>query len=63
MNSRIERDERVCGGSPVIRGTRIPVSVIVEQLEHGETYEDLLRGYPELEREGVEAVLEQFRKG
>lgn len=34
---RIELDPRVCNGKPVIRGTRIPVTVILEQLAEGES--------------------------
>ena len=51
MLARIEIDPRVCNGKPVIKGTRIPVSVILEQLAAGETWDSLLGGYPELLRE------------
>jgi len=54
---RIELDPRVCNGKPVIRGTRIPVSVILEQIAEGETLETLLSGYPELKREDIQAAL------
>jgi uncharacterized protein (DUF433 family) len=58
MTSRIEIDARRAGGTPVIRGTRIPVEVIVEQLAAGETRESLLRGYPELTAEDIEAAVQ-----
>jgi uncharacterized protein (DUF433 family) len=54
---RIELDPRVCNGKPVIKGTRIPVSVILEQIAEGETLETLLSGYPELKREDIQAAL------
>ena len=54
---RIELNPRVCNGMPVITGTRIPVSVILEQLAEGESWEDLLSGYPELRREDIQAAL------
>ncbi len=57
MTDRIEIDPRRCGGSPVVRGTRIPVVVILEQLAAGESWESLLEGYPELTREDIQAVL------
>jgi uncharacterized protein (DUF433 family) len=57
MLERIEIDPRRCGGSPVIKGTRIPVAIILDQLATGETWESLLRGYPELTREDIQAVL------
>jgi len=43
---RIELNPKVCNGRPVIRGTRIPVSVILEQIAEGESWESLLEGYP-----------------
>lgn len=54
---RIEIDPRVCNGRPVIRGTRIPVSVILEQIAEGESWDRLLAGYPELHREDIQAAL------
>ena len=57
MTDRIEIDPRRCGGSPVVKGTRIPVVVILEQLATGETWQSLLDGYPELSREDIQAVL------
>lgn len=54
---RIELDPRVCNGKPVIKGTRIPVSVILEQIAEGESWDDLLTGYPELTKEDIQAAL------
>lgn len=57
MNNRIEFNPRVCGGRPVIKGTRIPVAVILGQLAEGETWDSLLAGYPELTRADIQAAL------
>jgi uncharacterized protein (DUF433 family) len=54
---RIELNPRICNGRPVIRGTRIPVSVILEQITEGESWNALLAGYPELTREDIRAAL------
>ena len=54
---RIEIDPRVCNGKPVIRGTRIPVSVILEQVAEGESWESILTSYPELMKEDIQAAL------
>lgn len=54
---RIELNPRVCNGKPVIKGTRIPVSVILEQVAEGESWEILLAGYPELTKEDIQAAL------
>jgi len=54
---RIEINPRVCNGKPVIKGTRIPVSVILEQLAEGEAWETILAGYPELNREDIHSAV------
>lgn len=54
---RIELDPKVCNGRPVIKGTRIPVSVILEQIAEGESWDTLLIGYPELKKEDIQAAL------
>lgn len=53
---RIELDPRVCNGKPVIKGTRIPVSVILDQIAAGEPWDDILKGYPELAKEDIQAA-------
>jgi uncharacterized protein (DUF433 family) len=54
---RIEIDPRVCNGRPVIKETRIPVSVILEQIAEGESWDALLAGYPELKKKDIRAAL------
>jgi uncharacterized protein (DUF433 family) len=54
---RIELNPRVCGGKPVIKGTRIPVSIILEHIATGETWDTVLAGYPELKKEDIQAAL------
>jgi uncharacterized protein (DUF433 family) len=54
---RVELNPKVCNGKPVIKGTRIPVSVILEQIAEGETWGKLLAGYPELKKEDIQAAL------
>ena len=58
---RIELDPKVCNGRPVIKGTRIPVSVIIEQLAEGESWDEILAGYPELTKEDIHAALHYAR--
>lgn len=45
MNERIAIDPRICHGKPVIRGTRVPVAVIVGSLAGGMTFEEVAREY------------------
>ena len=54
---RIELNPKVCDGKPVVKGTRIPVSVILEQIAAGETWDTVLAGYPELKKEDIQAAL------
>jgi uncharacterized protein (DUF433 family) len=54
---RIELDPRVCNGKPVIKGTRIPVSVILGEIAEGASWDNLLGGYPELTKEDIQAAL------
>jgi len=54
---RIEVDPGKLGGKPVIRGTRIPVSLVVELVASGMSTEEIIREYPELTEEDVRAAL------
>jgi len=54
---RIEFNPKVCNGKPVIKGTRIPISVILEQIAEGISWDALLANYPELEKEDIKAAL------
>ena len=55
---RISSNPEVVHGKPAIRGTRVTVEVILELLAAGETFEDLLAEYDELERDDILAALE-----
>jgi uncharacterized protein (DUF433 family) len=57
MHSRIEVNPEVMLGKPVIRGTRLPVELILRKLSEGATEADLLDAYPRLTREDIQAAL------
>jgi len=57
MLNRIELDAKICNGKPIIRGTRIPVTVILEQIAEGDSWDVILSGYPELSKEDIHAAL------
>ena len=61
VKERIEINPRVCGGKPVIKGTRIPVSIILEQLAEGVDWPSLLKNYPEISRQDIRAALHYAR--
>jgi uncharacterized protein (DUF433 family) len=48
MNQYISVNPRVCNGKPVISGTRIPVTVILDQLAEDGSIKEVLKKYPEL---------------
>jgi len=54
---RIEVDVGKLGGKPVIKGTRIPVYLILEMLANGMSIEDILREYPELSEEDIREAI------
>jgi uncharacterized protein (DUF433 family) len=58
MFDRITFDTQVMGGRACIRGMRISVSVIVRQIAHGASFEEILEGYPDLEREDIQQAIE-----
>ncbi len=51
----------VLGGTPVFRGTRVPVQTLIEYLEGGQTIDDFLEGFPTVTREQVIAFLEEAK--
>ncbi|MBV6623731.1 MAG: DUF433 domain-containing protein [Rivularia sp. (in: Bacteria)] len=55
--NRITVNPSVCLGQPTIRGMRITVSVILKMLAGGNSIEDVLKAYPELEAEDVNQAL------
>lgn len=57
LSNRIEINPAVMLGKPVIRGTRIPVELIIRKLSEGASEADLLEAYPRLTREDIQAAL------
>ena len=54
---RVSIDPQVMTGKPVIRGTRIPVELIVRMLAQGILEKDILQEYPRLQLEDIRAAL------
>jgi uncharacterized protein (DUF433 family) len=57
FTNRIEMNPKVMLGKPVIRGTRIPVELLLRKLGEGASEEGLLDAYPRLSREDIRAAL------
>lgn len=58
MFDRITFDPKITAGRACIRGMRIPVSVIVGRIAHGATFEEILEGYPDLERKDIQQAID-----
>ncbi len=54
---RITVDPEILVGKPVIKGTRVPVYLIIEFLANGLTEEEVLNEYPELKKADIKAAL------
>jgi uncharacterized protein (DUF433 family) len=54
---RISVNSAICHGRAGIKGTRILVSAIVDNVAAGTTYDDILRSYPALTRPDIDAAL------
>lgn len=57
--SVIVRDPNVMSGTPVFRGTRVPVRTLFDYLGSGESLEDFLDGYPTVTREAALAAIHE----
>ena len=62
LPERIEVNPAVMLGKPVVRGTRIPIYLILEKLEAGASFEDLLDSHPRLVREDIQAVIDYSKR-
>ena len=60
--SRITVDPEISHGKPCVRGQRYPVETILEYLAGGDSVQDLLAEFPDLEREDIFACLEFSRR-
>ena len=58
MNNRIVVDPRILSGKAVVKGTRIPVYLVLNLLAHGKKSQEIIKEYPELTTEDVFATME-----
>ncbi len=54
---RIVRDPNVCGGAPVVRGTRVTLRTILASLTEGASVDEILADFPTLTAEDLRAVI------
>jgi len=58
MFERITFDQKLLGGRACIRGMRLPVSVVIGHVASGASWEEVLKDFPDLEREDIQQSLE-----
>ena len=58
----VEIDPEKLGGTPVFRGTRVPIQNLFDSLESGESVEQFIEQYPTVSREHILAVLEESKE-
>ncbi len=58
MFDRITFNQDIMARKACIRGMRVPVSVIVNQIAHEASFEEILKDYPDLERDDIEQAIE-----
>ncbi|MCR4319384.1 MAG: DUF433 domain-containing protein [Candidatus Brocadiaceae bacterium] len=60
MNKAIERiaiDPKICSGKPCIKGTRIPIHIILDLLAAGEDFDGIKKAYPNISDKDIRACL------
>ena len=57
----IVKDGDILGGTPLFRGTRVPIRNLFDYLEGGETLDDFVQGFPTVTRESAVAALEEAK--
>lgn len=60
--SIIVADPEIMGGTPVFRGTRVPVQTLLDYLEAGDSIAEFLKGFPTVSHQQVVAVLEEMKE-
>ncbi len=55
--ARIARDPKICGGEPVIKGTRVTLRTVLASLAEGDDIATILKEFPTLTEEDVRAVI------
>lgn len=55
--NRITADPAIVGGKPVVKGTRVPVALVLEYLANNPNFDDFFADYPDLTMADVQACL------
>ena len=61
-NTIVTRNKEILGGTPVFKGTRVPVKTLWDYLKAGDTLEDFLEGFPSVSRKQAIALIERAQQ-
>jgi uncharacterized protein (DUF433 family) len=61
-DSVVVKNPKILSGTPVFRGTRVPVQLLFDSLERGHTLEQFLEGYPTVSKEMAIAALQEAQQ-
>jgi uncharacterized protein (DUF433 family) len=61
IQNPIVKNPDILGGEPVFRGTRVPLKILIEYLEGGDTLDQFLEQYPSVSRELAGDAIEEAR--
>lgn len=62
MEEAVTRDPEIMHGTPVFRGTRVPIQTLFDYLEGSDSLDDFLEGFPTVKRELAVQVLEECKE-
>lgn len=57
-SDRISIDPKILSGKPVFKGTRIPISIVLQMLRDGATFQKIMEEYPRLTKDDIRAALD-----
>lgn len=57
LRDRVVMDPRICRGKPCIRGTRIEIAIILDNLAAGVSADEIIDAYPQLNHDDIRAAL------
>lgn len=54
----IASNPKICGGEPCVKGTRIPVHLLLDHIAAGDSFDDLLKAFPQLSKPAIKEAVE-----
>ncbi|MFO7793419.1 MAG: DUF433 domain-containing protein [Candidatus Nanohaloarchaea archaeon] len=55
--NRVETDPEKMAGKPLIKGTRVPIYIILDMLVEGKSFDDIIEAYPDLDEKDIRSAI------